>query len=122
MSADNRQVFRHQLDIPIEGKMRLSSNKAQDEYPYTIMINDVGGEGLGFTEKTDLALNTELDFEFKLNEENLYASGKVVWKKGTNDSFFYGVKFIFQEQKEASLIFQEVNRLVIRLHKRKMEA
>ncbi|MCA0988792.1 PilZ domain-containing protein [Guptibacillus algicola] len=131
MNRDKRQVFRHQLSVPLAAKMRVieaGDKPDSKECNHKIYIHDIGLEGIGFSTDPELTKHTDLEFELKLNETLFRVTGEVLWLKANNPedpntraSFSYGVKFYLKTEKQYSLVFQEVNRFAIKRHKRKQE-
>ncbi|WP_270183005.1 PilZ domain-containing protein [Alkalihalobacillus sp. CinArs1] len=130
MNRDKRQVFRHQLSVPLAAKMRVLNGDEPDskEFNHKIYIHDIGLEGIGFSSDPELAKHIDLEFELKLNEELFKVTGEILWLKANNPddpntrgNFSYGVKFYLKTEKQSSLVFQEVNRFAIHRHKRKKE-
>lgn len=131
MNRDKRQVFRHQLSVPLAARMRVVEKDEQPdriEFNHKIYIHDIGLEGIGFSSNPELSEHTEIEFEIRLNEKSFRVLGDVIWCKTNNPddpntraTYIYGVKFHLKTDKEYSLIFQEVNRFAIKRHRRKQE-
>lgn len=80
-------------------------------------VENISGGGLSFLSRRDLPHSELLAWQFliELNGEQLNMLGRIVWKRESEGTFYYGVQFMFAREADQHHLVRLINRYQIQL-------
>lgn len=109
MRYRRQESFRYQFEEPIACTFRILKveNKERVSNIGEAYIYDISEGGVKLTTSLNVTLDNkkiEIEISFRLNEEELFLTGLLVWKKNHINDFSYGVHFTIDEKVKRQLI------------------
>lgn len=107
MFPNRMESYRHSFGKPLEIRMEIQRENEVQRRIFGLLL-DVSPGGAKIFSEYELPLGTvAVKFFFKINHENIAASGELVWKSAIPDCWVYGVKWFADPVKEM-LIAEEI--------------